>query len=339
MLVERIIQFGFFAGQTIVIVIALIVLISFLFSLAQKAKQKTELEIEDLSEKYTSLGKALKNQSLSKKEVKSLIKKEKKEKKSKNKESSKDNIYFIEFDGDIKANAVDCLRTEVTAILEAANPGEEVIVSVESPGGIVHGYGLAAAQLLRLKNKGLKVTVCVDKVAASGGYMMACVADQIIAAPFAILGSIGVLAQVPNFNRLLKKHEIDYREITAGDYKRTISLFGEITPKGEEKFRSQINQTHDLFKEFVNEHRPQLDIDQVATGEYWYGKDALKLKLVDTISTSDDYLLGKSKEFKIQKITFQEKKKLAEKIGLVGAASIGKIYDKLMLKTQEAKHL
>ena len=108
-------------------------------------------------------------------------------------------------------------------------------------------YGLAASQMQRIRDKKLKLTVCVDKVAASGGYMMAVVADKIIAAPFAVLGSIGVLAQVPNFHRLLKKHDVDFEMLTAGKYKRTLTMFGENTDKGREKFQEDIEDTHVLF--------------------------------------------------------------------------------------------
>ncbi len=180
-------------------------------------------------------------------------------------------LYVLNFDGDIRASATDNLREEITAVLNQSTEGDEVLVKVESPGGLVHGYGLAASQLRRIRDAEVPLTIAVDKVAASGGYMMACVADRIIAAPFAVLGSIGVLAQVPNFHRLLKKHDIDFELFTAGEYKRTVTMFGENTEKGREKFTEDLEETHDLFKDFVSENRPQLDIARVATGEVWYG--------------------------------------------------------------------
>lgn len=206
------------------------------------------------------------------------------------------------------------LREEVTAVLSVATSDDEVVVILESPGGVVHGYGLAASQLQRFKDHRIALTVAVDKVAASGGYLMACVAQRIIAAPFAILGSIGVVGQMPNFNRLLKSHDVDYELITAGEYKRTLTLFGENTEKGREKFREEIEITHALFKDFVRTHRPDVDIERVSTGEHWYGLQALELKLVDAVRTSDDYLRDASATADLYELTYIRKRRGLERI-------------------------
>ena len=197
------------------------------------------------------------------------------------------------------ANQVENLREEVTAVICIAKPKDEVLVRLESGGGVVHGYGLAASQLQRLKDKKIPLTVSVDKVAASGGYMMACVADNVLAAKFAIIGSIGVIAQIPNFNKLLKKNDIEFEQHTAGQFKRTLTMFGENNDEGREKFRDELEDVHQMFKGFVQEHRPALAIDTVATGEYWYGSKALELGLVDTIQTSDDFLLSANSDKKL----------------------------------------
>ena len=217
-------------------------------------------------------------------------------------------MFVLNFHGDIRATAVTSLREEVTAVLTAAQPEDEVLVRLESAGGLVHGYGLAAAQLLRIRDRRLKLTVAVDKVAASGGYMMACVADRIIAAPFAILGSIGVIAQLPNFNRLLKKHDVDFEQFMAGEHKRTVTLFGENTDKGRQKFQEEIEDIHNLFKDFVRNHRPQVDRERVATGEHWFGARALDCRLVDELRTSDDYLLDASASADLYEIIYTGKK-------------------------------
>ena len=216
--------------------------------------------------------------------------------------------------GDIKASESENLREEISTLLGVATSKDEVVVRIESPGGLVHSYGFAAAQLIRLRDANIPLTVCVDQVAASGGYLMACTANKILAAPFALVGSIGVVAQVPNFNRLLKKHDVDYKEYTAGDFKRTVSIFGEITEKGEAKFKEQLELTHVLFKSFVAKYRPLMDISKVATGEFWYGENALGLGLVDEISTSDAYLLMKSKQHQVVKLSFEQKPTLSDKI-------------------------
>lgn len=229
-------------------------------------------------------------------------------------------IYVLDFKGDMAASAVENLREEITLILATAKAGRDrVVVRLESPGGMVHGYGLAAAQLVRLRDAGFHLTICVDKVAASGGYMMACIANEIISAPFAIVGSIGVVAQVPNFNRLLKQHNIDFELYTAGQYKRTVTMFGENTEEGKAKFEEELQQTHSLFKHFVEKYRPQLNVEKVATGEHWYGQDASDLNLVDKLQTSDEYLLGLLPQHDVYVIETRRKPTLGEKLGLQAA--------------------
>ena len=254
---------------------------------------------------------------------KTMAKKAKQALKVKNKRKSKNDsqqVFVLDFDGDIKASAVKHLREEISTLISTANAGDEVIIRLESPGGIVHGYGLAAAQLVRLKEAGLKLTICVDKVAASGGYMMACVADKIIAAPFAVIGSIGVVSQLPNFHKWLKNHDIDYEQFTAGDYKRTVTVFGENDDEDRAKYQQELEQTHALFKHFVTTYRAQLDLDKVANGEHWYGEDALKLKLVDKLQTSDSYILELMVENQVYALHSRQKPTLAEKLGLAQAA-------------------
>lgn len=241
-------------------------------------------------------------------------------KKNEAKAKDKDRIYVLDFKGDVQASAVANFREEITLLIATAKAGQDrVVIRLESPGGMVHGYGLAAAQIIRLRDAGFHVTICVDKVAASGGYMMACIANEIIAAPFAILGSIGVVAQVPNFNRLLKEHNVDYDLYTAGEYKRTVTMFGENTPEGKAKFEEELQQTHKLFKHFVEKYRGQLDVEKVATGEHWYGEDAATLNLVDKLQTSDEVILDLIDHHDVYLITTRSKPTLGEKLGLQAA--------------------
>jgi len=273
-------------------------------------------------------------------EFKALQKQEKKAEKknaklNKSVSADKPKLYVLNFDGDVKASELEFLRQEITAILLVAKPNDEVMIVLESPGGMVHTYGLAASQLKRVRDAGIKLTVCVDKVAASGGYMMACVADTIYAAPFAILGSIGVLAQIPNFNRALKKLDVDYEIMTAGEYKAPISMFGEITDKGRNKLKEELEDTHVLFKDFINAHRPQVDIDTVATGEVWYGQQAIANHLIDGILTSDDYLMSKRNDKEIYEVTFVEKRSLQEKLGMVLHKGLSSTMNAFFDKNQE----
>ena len=327
---DQLIHIAVFAGQALILVIAIGAILVLFFSLLMKAKQVPQLEIENLNDRWKSYGDLLKQMAWTPKKWKDAIKSEKKKLKKEKKDSEKKNIFLLDFHGDIKAAAVEQLRNEVTTILSVANPkSDEVVIKIESPGGQVHSYGLAASQLVRIKDAGLKLTVCVDKVAASGGYLMACVGDQILAAPFAILGSIGVIAQVPNFNRLLKKHDVDYEEYTSGEFKRTVSLLGEITPKGREKFLEQIQDTHDLFKQFVKHARPQLNLEEVGTGEYWFGTRALELKLIDGIKTSDAYLFERREEFQVLRVEVHAKKKIGEKLASAFALGAEKVWQKV----------
>ncbi|OLF38388.1 MULTISPECIES: protease SohB [unclassified Psychrobacter] len=263
---------------------------------------------------------------------KRMAKKAKQALKEKAKGKNKGNqVFVLDFDGDIKATAVKHLREEISTLISTANEGDEVVVRLESPGGLVHGYGLAAAQLARLKDAGIKLTVCVDKVAASGGYMMACVADNIVAAPFAVIGSIGVVSQLPNFHKWLKNHDVDYEMFTAGDHKRTVTVFGENDDEDRAKYQEELEQTHELFKHFVNRYRSVLDLDKVATGEHWYGEDALHLNLVDKLQTSDSYLLELMDNSEIYALHSRQKPTLAEKLGLSQAAeaTLSTVADKL----------
>ena len=229
-------------------------------------------------------------------------------------EGQKDRTFVIHFDGDTAASGVDFLSVEISAVLTMAGPADEVVVCLESPGGMVHSYGLAASQMMRIRNKGIPLTAIVDRVAASGGYLMAAVANRILAAPFAVIGSIGVVAQIPNLHRLLKKNDVDVEVLTAGKYKRTLTLLGENTDEGREKFREELEDVHALFQEFVAENRPELDIEAVATGEAWYGKRALDLKLVDGLATSDEYLIELCETRDVFEVTWEETKKPIDRV-------------------------
>ncbi|MEM8594775.1 MAG: protease SohB, partial [Pseudomonadota bacterium] len=234
----------------------------------------------------------------------------------------KPRAFVIDFEGDVQASGTDALTKKVNSVLSVSDANDEVIVRVESPGGVVHGYGLAASQLKRITDNELKLTVCVDKVAASGGYMMACVADNIIAAPFAIIGSIGVVASLPNFNKLLKKHDIDYDIYTAGEYKRTVTMLGENTEEGKKKLNEDLLQTHELFKNMISANRPELDIASVATGEIWYGQQAIDKGLVDAVGTSDAHLMKLLPTHDIFMIDYKKKETLTERLGLSISAAM-----------------
>lgn len=342
---EILLNYGIFLLELLTI-FGIIAVVVMLILEAKKQPEDGAISITNFSKKYQEQQTSLNHFFLSEEELKQQEKAEKeaekakakaekkriKEGKEKPEEEQKARLFVLDFNGDVHANAVNALRKEITALLSIAKPNDEVLLKLESPGGVVHGYGLAASQLQRLKAKNIPLTVAVDKVAASGGYMMACVADKIISAPFAVIGSIGVVAQVPNIHRLLKKHDIDVDVMTAGEYKRTVTLVGENTEKGKQKFQQELEETHDLFKQFVTQHRPQLDIEKIATGEHWFGQQALALNLVDEIATSDDLLVKAVEDKEIIELKYKEKQNLTQRIGLQMEQSVESLLGKMLNK-------
>ena len=319
--------YGYFLLCTITIVVAIVAGIAGILALAARAKEKTQgqLEVKNLNDKYEHIKDSLNQEMLTKNELKEHKKSQKISKKEKKAaDTIKPRCFVIKFHGDMRASDVGALTQSINAIILIAKKEDRVLACIESPGGVVHGYGLAASQLQRLKDHGLHLTAAIDQVAASGGYMMASVADTIIAAPFAIIGSIGVVAQLPNFHRWLKKKDIDFEQLTAGEYKRTLTLFGENTKEGRKKMQAEIDETHELFKKHVHEHRPEATISNVATGEHWYGQQALDLKLVDKIQTSDAYLLELQNDYTLYAMSYKIKKSLSKRFALSAEALLAR---------------
>jgi serine protease SohB len=314
-------NFLLFLAKSLTLVAAIGALLVILISTAMRQKgRKGQLELRDLSEEFEQTSVQLQDSLLDEQQLKAVAKARKKEAKAKKKAmvsgEPKGRLFVLDFKGGMEAKEVANLREEVSAVLAIAKPEQdEVLVRLESGGGVVHGYGLGASQLQRLRDRGLRLTVSIDKVAASGGYMMACVAQHIVAAPFAIVGSIGVVAQLPNFHRLLQKHDIDFEQHTAGQYKRTLTLFGENDENGRQKFREELESIHLQFKQFIGQHRPRVELEQVATGEHWLATEALKLNLVDELRTSDDYLLDRYASKQVVRVQYRIHKGLGERLG------------------------
>lgn len=333
-------NYGLFLLKVITFVVAILIVVFAIAALSGRTRKhgsEGHIEITKLNEQLDQMKESL-SLSLLDEEAQKLAAKEKKaEEKAERKankaaakkakkqrgdgetvvdEPSKNRVYVVDFDGDIRASAVENMRREISAILTSASEKDEVVLRLESGGGMVTSYGLAASQLDRIKNNKVSLTICVDKVAASGGYMMACVADKLIAAPFAMLGSIGVVAQIPNFHRLLKQFNIDFEMLTAGKYKRTLTMFGENTDEGREKFIEDIERIHGQFKTYVSDRRPELDIETVATGEVWSGQDVLDNGLADELLTSDAYLMDKCADSDVIKVQYKKKKSMSERFSI-----------------------
>lgn len=345
-MVDFLASYGLFLAKSLTVVgaiIMVIVVVGVVASRNKKDHREGYLSVHSLNETLEDMEHALKEVVLEpevyKQQLKAEEKQEKAEAKARKKalkkgqpvpadEPERKRVFVLDFDGDIKASELEPMREEISAVLTMATEKDEVVIRLESPGGMVHSYGLASSQLERIKRHGVPLTVCVDKVAASGGYMMACLADKIIAAPFSVLGSIGVVAQLPNFHRLLQKHDIDYEILTAGEYKRTMTVLGENTEKGREKFIEDLEDTHSLFKEFVTEFRPQVDMETVATGEVWFGRRALAVNLVDEISTSDEYLTQACENSDVYLVRYEYKKTLQDRISEMSIKTTDSLFTK-----------
>jgi serine protease SohB len=314
-MIEYLLNYSYFALKTLTIV--LLIFLPIILIIRGKSSDRndtTKIAIEHINANFEDSKLAFETVLSDKKKLTKYRKDLKNSRKKNSKSPHKKRSFICQFEGDIKASQVEQLRREITAILLVASSDDEVIVVLNSGGGTIHGYGLAASQLSRIRDKGITLTVCVDSIAASGGYMMACVADKLSAAPFAIVGSIGVIAQIPNFNKVLKEKNIEYEQITAGEHKRTLTMFGENTLEGRTKFQSELDEAHELFKEFVMRFRPNLDVDKIATGEHWFGAKALELGLVDEIATSDEVIMQRVLSRDVYRIKAERKKSAIERL-------------------------
>lgn len=308
-------NYGLFLAKTVTVLLAFLVAVIVAAGLGSRSRGggRERLEVTRLNDRLDSFRHALERRLLDRKALRRLVKQRAR---ARRQAASRPRLFVLDFNGDLRASQVESLRQEISGILLVAGPDDEVLVRLQSGGGMVPNYGLAAAELARLKGRVRQLTIAIDRIAASGGYLMACVADRILAAPFAIVGSIGVVAQLPNFHRLLKKHDVDFELLTAGEYKRTLTVFGENTEQGRQKLKQELEDTHGLFKDYIRRFRPGLDVDRVATGEYWLGERALELGLVDDLRTSDDYLLERSEQAELLQVRYRRKQSVGKRLSL-----------------------
>ena len=326
---EFVFEYGIFLAKAVTVVITVGAILILVTGFSRRSQDRMGLVVEKLNDKYREQVNIVRQAVLDKTAWKKQSKKEKKEQKKEAKaakeEEHRKRLFVLDFKGDIRASAVSHLREEISAVVSVATGHDEVVLRLENPGGTVHEHGLAASQLLRIKSRGIPLTVIVDKVAASGGYLMACIADRLIAAPFAVIGSIGVMAQMPNFFRALESKGVDFEQVTAGKYKRTITMFGKNTDEDRAKLKEELEEVHDLFKTLVAEHRSNLNIDTVSTGEHWYGTRALELGLVDELGSSDDYLLTAVTDSDVFQVTYRGKQTFQERVLSAFESTAGRI--------------
>lgn len=348
---EFLTEYGLFLAKTLTVIIGILLVVGMTGALVSRRREAREghIEVKHLNDHLEQMQHEIEDVVLDEQTLKQIIKEQKKQDKQDAKERKKAlkrgdsveperrRVYVLDFDGDLHASQVDWLREEISAVLMLARPEDEVVIRLESGGGLVHSYGLASSQLERIRRQEIPLTICIDRVAASGGYMMACIGNKLLAAPFALVGSIGVVAQMPNFHRLLKKHDVDFEVLTAGEYKRTLTLFGENTDKGRQKFVEELEDTHGLFKEFVAEYRPQLDLEKVATGEVWFGRRALEQGLIDGVRTSDDYLFEACKEADVYQVHYELKKGLQERLSELSIRIADNTVNRLAERLQQSR--
>jgi serine protease SohB len=334
---EFLTEYGLFLAKTLTLILALVFVIAIVANASRhrvEGKQKGEIHVTKINDELERLRDDIRHEVLDEDTLKAMEKADKKQDKADKKaqrkalkensaEPERKRIYVLDFDGDTHASEVEELRHTITAVLEVARPElDSVMLKLESPGGMVHSYGLAASQLARLRKHKIHLTICVDRVAASGGYMMACIADHLIAAPFAYIGSIGVLVQLPNVHRLLKDNKVDFEMITAGEYKRTLTTFGENTEKDREKVQEEVDEMHQLFKDFIHEYRPSLDVSAVATGEVWSGIQALRKGLIDVVDTSDEWVATQCQEADVYEVVWEQKLKITDRLSALLEGSL-----------------
>ncbi|TDJ43736.1 MAG: protease SohB [Gammaproteobacteria bacterium] len=314
-MIEFLTDYGLFLAKLTTAAVIVLVVVGFIVASTKRSVHQDGLDVEDLNKRFENLGDVVRRAVHGKEQFKKDSKGRRKDaKRLAKKGSQRQRMFVLDFKGDIRASATASLREEVSAVLAVATKEDKVLVRLENAGGTVHEHGLAASQLVRIKARGVPLFVSVDKVAASGGYLMACVADRIMAAPFAIIGSIGVIAQLPNFHRLLEDKGVDFEQVTAGRYKRTLTMFGKNTDEGRAKIKAELEDVHELFKNQIAEHRPQIDLDKISTGEHWYGVRAMTLNLVDEIRTSDDFLLEAASDYDIFSVTYKRRRSLSERL-------------------------
>ena len=309
-------QYGLFLAKIATVVVAVLIVVAGIAALARrKRKEAGHIEVTDINRQLEDAGDSIEAVRLPAKLRRALHKRRKAQHRAEQKAPQEQPCtYLLDFKGDLRASHLDALREEISAVLQVARSGDAALVRVESGGGMVNRYGLAAAQLLRLRDAKLPLTVMVDNVAASGGYLMAAVADRIVASPFALVGSIGVVAQLPNFHRWLKERNIDWEQFTAGKYKRTVTIFGENTEEGRAKLREELEDIHVQFRDFVKERRAKLDMEQVGTGEVWLGSKALELGLVDELATSDEVVRAACQRGRVLQVHYRTKRSLPERL-------------------------
>ena len=355
---EYLIEYGMFLAKAGTIVVAVIIVLSVIAVTGQKNKKpgkKGSIKATRLNDHIEEMRDALREKVLDKDYLKLVYKKERKKSKAERKEKKqqlkkeqaeefdseetrKKRFYVLNFKGNIGAEAISSLREEITAVLSVADPKDEVLVRLESPGGMVNAYGLASSQLLRIKNEKIPLTICVDKVAASGGYMMACLADKLVAAPFALIGSIGVIVQLPNFSRVLKKYDVDYEMSSAAEFKRTLTTFGEITQKGRDKVQEDVETIHEIFKAWVKDHRPSVEIDKIATGEVWVGTQAKERYMVDEIRTSDECIIDACDNAEVFEVEYVFKKSIQDRLGRVLEVTADKLFSKWFERSADDRY-
>jgi signal peptide peptidase SppA len=169
-----------------------------------------------------------------------------------------------------------------------------VALSINSPGGSPVQSALIAQRIrLLARENEVPVIAFVEDVAASGGYWLACAADEIVADPASIVGSIGVISSGFGFHELISRYGIQRRVHTSGESKSMLDPFQPEKPEDVERLKRLQNEIHDGFKGWVRERRAARlkgDEAMLFTGEFWTAKRGLEFGLVDSLGELRDTL-------------------------------------------------
>jgi signal peptide peptidase SppA len=203
-----------------------------------------------------------------------------------------------------------------------------VALLINSPGGAPTQSGLVAERIRQLADKkGVPVLAFAEDVAASGGYWLACAADEIYAHRTSMVGSIGVISGGFGFTGLLDRFGVERRLHTAGENKARLDPFSPEKPEDVEWLKKMHSQLHELFVDWVKERRGDRlsSTEGLFTGDIWLGSKALELGLIDGLGSLREVIAERYPDAEI--FIAEAKKPLLARLGLGAPAAASAMLD------------
>ncbi|WP_343192796.1 S49 family peptidase [Buchnera aphidicola (Taiwanaphis decaspermi)] len=230
----------------------------------------------------------------------------------KNVYNKKSNLYILDYNDKIKKNKIKKLREEISSIILVAKKNDEVLLRLENTSDIVYEYGLVIAQLQRLRKKGIKLIISIDKIVSNGGYIIACVADHISASPFSIIGPINIVVNIPNIDKYTQTSNLNNQLNDCNTFTK-LTLIKNNTKIYVNKIFNKLDIKKYIRNSFIKDMRPSLNLNKIFNQNYWIGENAINEKLIDSINTSDDILFSKKDTHNLLKIKYVYKSNIVEK--------------------------